>query len=77
MDETPTWFNQPIKKTVDFIGAKEVPLTHNDPNNRRRITTILAATEKGKMLDPCVIYKSESKQAKENPGSTAHYVEGV
>jgi hypothetical protein len=49
MDETTTWFNQPIKKTVDFsIGAKEVPLTHNEPNNRRKIT----AAEQGKMLKP-------------------------
>ena len=38
MDETSTWFNEPIKKTVDFIGAKEILLTHNEPNNRRRIT---------------------------------------
>jgi hypothetical protein len=33
MDETPTWFNQPIKKAVDFIGTKEPPLTYNEPNN--------------------------------------------
>jgi hypothetical protein len=76
MDETPPWFNQLIK-TVDFVGAKEVPLTHNEPNNRRRITTILAAKELKQILNPCVIYKSESKQERENPDSTAHYIEGV
>ena len=78
LDETPTWFNQHIPRTVDFIGNKSVYIRKElDTNNRKRITTVLAVTESGKMLDPTVIYQSQSRQTVQHPESTGHYRMGV
>lgn len=79
LDETPTWFNQPIRKTVDFVGSKNVLLNKQlcRTASRDRITTVLAVTMGGKMLDPCVIYSSQCRAAREAAGSTGHYLSGI
>ena len=77
LNETPTWIDPPIRKTVDIIGKKDVMIKTVDPNQRRRITTILAVTEGGKMLQPCIIEQSSSKAAKTNPGSTRFMRGGI
>jgi hypothetical protein len=76
MDETPTWFNAPISKTVDFIGAKVVPIKVA-AGDRKRVTTILTVTEEGKILPPCIIEASQSKLAKERPGDTRYLRHGI
>jgi nicotinamidase-related amidase len=77
MDETPTWIDSPIKKTVSPKGQRDVAIKTLDPSNRRRITTILTCTQSGKLLDPCIIELGQSKSARDAPGSTRYKYNGI
>ena len=69
MDETPVWFEAPIKSTVELKGSKTVPLLVN-VCPRKAISAVLAVNQAGQVLPPTVIVKSQSKAAKEAPGNT-------
>ena len=72
MDETPTWFDAPIKNTVDKRGTKQVPIKTLNGEQRKRITTILTVTKSGRLLPPCIVEKSQSRLAKERAGDTLY-----
>ena len=70
MDESPVGINQPIKRTLNKRGAKQVAVKTLEANNRKRISLMLAMTKSGRMLQPVIIEESQSKMAKETPGDT-------
>ena len=57
MDETPTWFDCAIKRTIDSIGAKDVAIKVV-ADGRKRVTTVLTISKSGKMFPPCIITSS-------------------
>ena len=77
LDETPTWFNAPINKTLAKVGAKHVPIKTLNSSNRKRITTILTASKDGTLLDPVIIAEGKSKDAITNPEKTAYIKQGI
>jgi hypothetical protein len=72
MDETPIWFDTPPKRTFDTKGVKDVYIVKNC-NDRSRITGVLAVTKAGTFLPTCIISKSSSKRAVNEPQATYQY----
>ena len=72
MDETPTWFNQPIQKTISIKGSKQVHVK-TATDGKKRVATILTC----KLLPPCIIEASKSKLAKDTPGNTRYVRDGI
>ena len=58
MDETPTWIDSTINKTIDVKGEKEVMIKNLEGAGRRRITSMLTCTAGGRMLKPCLVKKN-------------------
>ena len=55
MDETPFYFDQVSKKTIDVIGAKTVDV-HNSGNDKNRFTVVVTVRADGVLLPFFVIF---------------------
>jgi hypothetical protein len=56
MDETPFYFDQLEKRTIDLVGAKSVDV-HNSGNDKSRFTVVVTSVADGTLLPFFVILK--------------------
>ena len=61
MDETPVWFDMPVKQAVDVKGKKQVVMVKQG-NNRQKVTVVLACAADGTKLPPVVIAKGSGRR---------------
>ena len=76
-DETPVYFNNIAKKTVQFTKEKVVAVKIMEGNPRARVKIMLATIADGRLLEPCMIEASQSKAAKSDAGSTKYERNGL
>ena len=56
MDETPVWFDMPMKRTIEKVGCKSVAALTTG-NYRKRFTVVLCCSTDGTKLPPAIIGK--------------------
>ena len=59
-DETPCYFDQQHKRTIDFIGNKSVEIC-NTGNEKSRFTAVITITASGIMLPVYILFKGLKK----------------
>ena len=76
-DETPVYFNNIARKTLQFTKEKVVAVKIMEGNPKARVSIMLATTADGRLLEPCMIEASQSKAAKSDAGSTKYERNGL
>lgn len=58
-DQTPIYFDMPLTRTVEAVGAKQVKV-RTTGNEKQRVTVMLACTADGRRLPPYIIFSRKT-----------------